>query len=525
MSILLSVLFLAHGLNGLPLFGRQAPISLNPSFSTRDTGDCVAQRSLWTIVWSCLVTIFACTWTAVHPNIPGPTDSGWARLKRRIVVMIYAMIAPEMIATWAMRQYFGARLIMNDYNDTFATTPRPTQNSILQLIKEFFTGPPPSEPGVVRPWTTSQAFFVQMGGIILCEDGVPVQVLDYPRLKSHIQKKTIDIPRITSAEVQDRSKGDFISKGVVIVHTTWFVVECIARWRENLPLSELEVVTLGFALLNAITYGLWWNKPQNVMTAILIESKISTEPEANVQAPQPTDATDETPVDQSDEKTQFISEVKEPTEHTIEVFERPVQKKTLNEHPSLIDRVSRKPPQFFRSKWTSWIWYSLVTTPLGIIATLLHPFIKMMHVENEIRSGALRVPMFYSGHVSPENELQVVQIVAPGIAGALFGAVHLIPWSFKFASRTEQILWRVSALVTLIEPLAIVVSHALDQHLSGTRYPRLVYIMLIPTVFVLPFYFVARFVLMTEAFLTLRNLPSAVFQNIAWTTAIPHFQT
>lgn len=148
-----------------------------------------------------------------------------------------------------------------------------------------------------------------------------------------------------------------------------------------------------------------------------------------------------------------------------------------------------------------------------------------MHVENEIHTGALRVPMFYSGHVSPENELQIVQIVAPGIAGALFGAVHLIPWSFKFASRTEQLLWRVSALVTLVEPLAIVASHALDQYLSGARYPRLVYIMLIPTMFVLPFYFVARFVLITEAFLTLRNLPSAVFQNIAWTTVIPHFQT
>lgn len=122
-----------------------------------------------------------------------------------------------------------------------------------------------------------------MGGIILCEDGVPVQVLDYPRLKSHIQNKTIDIPRITSAEVQDRSKGDFISKGVVLVHTTWFVVECIARWRENLPLSELEVVTLGFALLNAITYGLWWNKPQNVMTAIRIESKSVSEAGADAQ--------------------------------------------------------------------------------------------------------------------------------------------------------------------------------------------------------------------------------------------------
>ena len=120
MSFLLSVLFLARGLNGLPV--RQAPTLINASLFARDTADCVAQRTVWTIVWNCLVTIFACTWTAVHPNIPGPADSGRARLKRRIVIMIYAMIAPEMIATWAMRKYLGALLIMSDYNSTFATS-------------------------------------------------------------------------------------------------------------------------------------------------------------------------------------------------------------------------------------------------------------------------------------------------------------------------------------------------------------------------------------------------------------------
>ncbi len=116
----MSLLFLAQGLNGLPV--RQAPKLINTYLSARDTADCVAQRTGWSIVWNCLVTIFACTWTAVHPNIPGPADSGWARIKRRIVIMIYAMIAPEMIATWAMRQYLGALLIMNDYNSTFATS-------------------------------------------------------------------------------------------------------------------------------------------------------------------------------------------------------------------------------------------------------------------------------------------------------------------------------------------------------------------------------------------------------------------
>ncbi|TFK70479.1 hypothetical protein BDN72DRAFT_722282, partial [Pluteus cervinus] len=62
-------------------------------------------------------------------------------------------------------------------------------------------------------------------------------------------------------QVQDRSKGDFLSKGLVTLQTSWFTLECIARFQRHLPITELEVVTLAFAVLNIITYGFWWDKP------------------------------------------------------------------------------------------------------------------------------------------------------------------------------------------------------------------------------------------------------------------------
>jgi len=74
----------------------------------------------------------------------------------------------------------------------------------------------------------------------------------------------IDFPDITEKEIRDKSKGDVLSKCLVILQTGWFVVQCIARAVERLPVTELELVTIAFATLNFVTYVFWWNKPLNV---------------------------------------------------------------------------------------------------------------------------------------------------------------------------------------------------------------------------------------------------------------------
>ncbi|KDR76912.1 hypothetical protein GALMADRAFT_66080, partial [Galerina marginata CBS 339.88] len=52
----------------------------------------------------CLATIFACTWVSVHPNIPPTGEKWWRTGLRRLETMIWALIAPELIITRAMRQ-------------------------------------------------------------------------------------------------------------------------------------------------------------------------------------------------------------------------------------------------------------------------------------------------------------------------------------------------------------------------------------------------------------------------------------
>ncbi len=95
-------------------------------------------------------------------------------------------------------------------------------------------------------------------------------------LKELIVAGNIETPRTTAAEIEDRSKGDIISKTFVVLQTTWFVAQCIARWATRISVTELEIITLAFALLNGITYLLWWNKPQNVGVPVYLEIKTPT---------------------------------------------------------------------------------------------------------------------------------------------------------------------------------------------------------------------------------------------------------
>ena len=145
-----------------------------------------------------------------------------------------ALIAPELVIMWAMRQLVSARKLAAQYKSEFIICHKFRMNCRLgSLFPEY-------------GWTTTHGFFAVMGGFMLFEDGREPRTL-YPfRLEEYLKSGAIDI---TEAEIQDKSRGDMLSKGLVIVQTGWFVLQCIARRVEHLPITELELVTLAFAAL------------------------------------------------------------------------------------------------------------------------------------------------------------------------------------------------------------------------------------------------------------------------------------
>ncbi|KAJ6494211.1 hypothetical protein C8R45DRAFT_1134771, partial [Mycena sanguinolenta] len=76
--------------------------------SCNDINNC---RTLFSILWGCFATIFACTWVSVHPNV-APRDQSFLQLLwRRLKMMLIGIIAPEVMVGFAARQFFASRTL------------------------------------------------------------------------------------------------------------------------------------------------------------------------------------------------------------------------------------------------------------------------------------------------------------------------------------------------------------------------------------------------------------------------------
>lgn len=120
MICLLLLLAFTHSLFGAPSVTRKDLTSDHTqeyALQKRETLLLDNSRTIWDIVWACLATIFACTWVAVHPNIPSPRANWKARFRSRLVVMVYAWIAPECVTMWAVIQLLSARKLVKMYNE------------------------------------------------------------------------------------------------------------------------------------------------------------------------------------------------------------------------------------------------------------------------------------------------------------------------------------------------------------------------------------------------------------------------
>jgi hypothetical protein len=112
-----------------------------------------------------------------------------------------------------------------------------------------------------------------MGGFVLYVDGEPRASLTPAELLRFVREGSVEVPTITEAEIQDRSKGDGISKCVAILQLVWFVIQLITRYAQGLPVTLLEVDTLGVTTLACIAYGCWWKKPKDIRRPYIVHWK------------------------------------------------------------------------------------------------------------------------------------------------------------------------------------------------------------------------------------------------------------
>jgi hypothetical protein len=72
------------------------------------------------------------------------------------------------------------------------------------------------------------------------------------------------IPDISEGEIKDKSKADLFANTLVCLQAGWCVLQYIGRLAAGLPVSLLELNTLGHALCALAIYISWWHKPLDI---------------------------------------------------------------------------------------------------------------------------------------------------------------------------------------------------------------------------------------------------------------------
>ncbi|KAL0563116.1 hypothetical protein V5O48_018961, partial [Marasmius crinis-equi] len=277
-----------------------------------------------------------------------------------------------------------------------------------------------------------------MGGFMLKgKRGKPLRPLLVEDLSLHTD--IISIPYVSEREIQDRSKGDALSKTLILFQTTWFLVQILARVVSGLPIAELELVTVAFASLNILAYAFWYHKPQNVDCAISVPVMRPLSPQE--------------PASSIGPSIRFVDAFDSPSASTASpgsIVSTHGYPPPPPRRPTSASFISLRPiaevPDIPTYTNTSVYEYSVTPVLCGMMQALypgdttfenrgLATYVAL----KASSSSTLRVPTFYSG--SSGEEPGYFQL----FLALYFGGIHCLAWNFDFPATELAQDWRFYA--------------------------------------------------------------------------------
>ncbi|KAJ4019515.1 hypothetical protein NW766_003249 [Fusarium irregulare] len=368
-------------------------------------------RGTVTLIWGCVTTIFACSWTILHLNVPALTDSAWTRFLRKAKWMAITIVFPEFILSkaicdlrlalrelrefdenlrsnendvkwktsfmlqgdmrafeWSWRVEYPryARLIyrllvlkppvqnidetLSSSNETESegmelttlhnneeeqgqgereqqeqveeevSSPRYPATSFGQELEaqgrshgpmDRFRDPTPPNKSArsgreidstqsialshlvpkTQVWTVVHSYFAQMGGLAYMDtlnvkyggrtNAHRYTVLTASKLSPrYIWHDTHPLQNLVLGkdDIEDKSKADSFVKSIAVFQIAWLVLNVIARAIKKLPITQLEIATIAFALMAILTYATNWWKPKDVSRPIRLIHPCEGEP-------------------------------------------------------------------------------------------------------------------------------------------------------------------------------------------------------------------------------------------------------
>jgi hypothetical protein len=208
-----------------------------------------------------------------------------------------------------------------------------------------------------------------------------------------------ELPEIPPQELEKLSNGDALVKILAILQVLSLVVQLIERQVTSLPISQLEIAVLAFAVSSLITYVILFNHPRGFE------------------------------------------------------FHRPVKATRLPKDAFKVGNIARAGPRYL------WTW----NRPEGRLDGNHHvPLMPndASHIDEDAayttgfdeRETSFLMKLLEKYLFASDGRALSV-LVGSILGGAVFGGIHCLAWNFEFPTPIESLLWKICAALTTGIPL------------------------------------------------------------------------
>ncbi|KAF2258892.1 hypothetical protein CC78DRAFT_593531 [Lojkania enalia] len=283
------------------------------------------RRGTLHIIINCIFTILACTWSIQHLNVPShdelqPSKWGWPRIRwilhpfqplnltwAKVKWTGMTILFPELVLAHSVAEFQMALESMQAMGSNGLRMPVQYPKSLRRVLSNKFSTNMGNEQaklgkkGIPKQWqwTIVHSYYANMGGFHLYatrEDLTPPikDALEacFGVAKSKLdddsggQEEAIDICCLTTdqliyclehfedfkfedvwisrEEIEDKGKAENFAKLIAVLELANLVLSICVRWGRRFAVSQLEVLTVVFAICGVVIYVFRWYKPKGV---------------------------------------------------------------------------------------------------------------------------------------------------------------------------------------------------------------------------------------------------------------------
>ncbi|CZR67162.1 uncharacterized protein PAC_17061 [Phialocephala subalpina] len=255
-------------------------------------------RGTTSILWNCLSIIFLCTWNIQHLNVPAqrPKAKGvfqgiwWAILdsRKKIKWMIFTMLVPEYLVGKAFGEKLAAKSGVQVMEDNARKAGvgwdeiHAYMANMGYFVVNFSDVLEHNQADKSLRIAAFENIISQFEGKFVQSNSINITLqrfrhrcwaLNSNQLRFASSEYLIDMPNISSQELQKLDRGDKLAKVLALIQITYLIVQLIARRVLGLPSTQLEIAALAFSASSLVTYVLYWSRPQGVDSVHVIKAK------------------------------------------------------------------------------------------------------------------------------------------------------------------------------------------------------------------------------------------------------------